>query len=243
MQPETTNIPKHVAIIMDGNGRWAQARGLMRIMGHREGVKAVQNIVEGAQESGIEVLTLYAFSTENWNRPKDEVSGLMGLLKKFLQSGLDNMVENGIQLRCIGNMHALPEDVQDVLRTTIDTTKQNTKLILNLALSYGGRDEMVQAMQAISRKCMDGTLSPDDICAETVDEHLFTAGLRDPDLVIRTGGEERLSNFLLWQSSYSEIYFTKVPWPEFTKNELHKALADFQKRQRRFGKTGEQVHP
>ncbi len=228
---------------MDGNGRWAQAKGLKRIMGHREGVKRVQNIVEVAREAGIRILTLYAFSTENWNRPQDEVSGLMNLLKKFLQSELNRMVENGIQLRCIGNIQALPKDVQDILLTTIDTTKQNTQFILNLALSYGGRDEIVQAIQAISRKCLDGTLSPEEITEATVGDHLFTAGLRDPDLIIRTGGEERLSNFLLWQSSYSEIYFTPVPWPEFTQTELHKAIADFQKRQRRFGKTGEQVQP
>jgi undecaprenyl diphosphate synthase len=243
VHPETTTIPKHIAIIMDGNGRWAQAKGLKRIMGHREGTKAVQKIVEAAQEAGVEVLTLYAFSTENWNRPKEEVSGLMGLLKKFLLSELNRMVENGIQLRCIGNVQTLPHDVRDILLTTIDKTKQNTKLILNLALSYGGRDELVQAIQAISKKCMSGTLNPEDICSDTVEEHLFTAGLPDPDLVIRTGGEARLSNFLLWQSSYSEIYFTTVPWPEFNKNELHKAIADFQNRQRRFGKTGEQVLP
>ncbi len=226
---------------MDGNGRWAQAKGLMRIMGHREGVKAVQNIVEAAREIGVQVLTLYAFSTENWNRPKDEVSGLMGLLKKFLQSELNHMVENGIQLRCIGNIRALPQDVQEILLSTINKTKNNTSLILNLALSYGGRDELVQAIQTISRKCLDGSLSPHAISEQTVDEHLFTTGLPDPDLVIRTGGEARLSNFLLWQSSYSEIYFCDVPWPEFTKTELKKAIDDFSSRQRRYGKTGAQI--
>lgn len=243
MIQEPTIFPKHIAIIMDGNGRWAQAKGLMRIMGHHEGVKAVKTIVEAARESGVEVLTLYAFSTENWNRPKEEVSGLMGLLKKFLQSELEHMLENGIQLRCIGNINALPSDVRNILVETIDSTKHNGKLILNLALSYGGRDELVQAIQTMTQKCLDGALAPQDISEETVSEHLFTAGLPDPDLVIRTGGEARLSNFLLWQSSYSEIYFSPVPWPEFNKKEFQHAIADFQKRQRRFGKTGEQVSP
>ncbi len=243
MQTDSANIPKHIAIIMDGNGRWAQAKGLMRIMGHREGVKAVQNIVEAARQCKVNVLTLYAFSTENWNRPKDEVLGLMSLLKKFLQSELNRMVENDIRLQCIGNIHALPQDVQDVLRTTIEKTKNNSTLILNLALSYGGRDELVQAIQAISRECMDTTLLVDEISEQTVDEHLFTANLPDPDLVIRTGGECRLSNFLLWQSSYSEIYFCDVPWPEFNKKELQKAIADYSQRQRRYGKTGAQVSP
>lgn len=228
---------------MDGNGRWAQAKGLMRIMGHREGVKAVQTIVEAARDCNVQVLTLYAFSTENWNRPKDEVSGLMALLKKFLQSEFDHMVEHGIQLRCIGNMDALPNDVHDILKATIEKTKQNSSLILNLALSYGGRDELVQAIQTMAAKCVAGTLNPADINEKTVDGHLFTAGLPDPDLVIRTGGECRLSNFLLWQSSYSEIYFTDIPWPEFNKAELQKAIDDFSRRQRRFGKTGAQVSP
>ena len=243
MPTDPTNTPNHIAIIMDGNGRWAQAKGLMRIMGHREGVKAVQNIVEAARECKVKVLTLYAFSTENWNRPKDEVTGLMSLLKKFLQSELKRMVENDIQLQCIGNIHALPKDVRDALLHTIEKTKNNSTLILNLALSYGGRDELVQAIQTISKKCMDGSLSPNEITEQTVDTHLFTAGLPDPDLVIRTGGEERLSNFLLWQSSYSEIYFCDVPWPEFNKQELEKAILDFSNRQRRYGKTGEQVAP
>lgn len=228
---------------MDGNGRWAQAKGLLRIMGHREGVKTVKTIVEAAKACDVKILTLYAFSTENWNRPKDEVSGLMGLLKKFLQSELTRMVENDIQLRCIGNIQALPKDVRDVLSTTIAQTKNNTGLILNLALSYGGRNELIQAMQAMAQKCLNGTLSVEAIDEQTVDAHLFTAGLPDPDLVIRTGGERRLSNFLLWQSSYSEIYFSDVPWPEFNKTELQKAITDFTKRQRRYGKTGEQVSP
>jgi undecaprenyl diphosphate synthase len=226
---------------MDGNGRWAQAKGLMRIMGHREGVKAVKNIVTAARECNIQILTLYAFSTENWNRPKDEVSGLMSLLKKFLQNELNHMLENGVQLRCIGNINALPADVQEILNQTITRTKDNNTIILNLALSYGGRDELVQAIQAISKKCLDGSLTPEEISEQTVDEHLFTADLPDPDLVIRTGGEARLSNFLLWQSSYAEIYFCDVPWPEFTKAELQKAITDFAHRQRRYGKTGDQV--
>ncbi|MBU0680295.1 MAG: isoprenyl transferase [Proteobacteria bacterium] len=226
---------------MDGNGRWAQAQGLIRLMGHKAGVKAVKEIVEAARELAIPVLTLYAFSTENWNRPHDEVSGLMTLLKNYLKSELEAMLKNDIQLRAIGDLQKLPADVYDILSETMERTKGNKALILNLALNYGGRNELVHAIKDIGRKLLSGKVQVDDISEDLVNNHLYTRGLPDPDLLIRTGGEARLSNFLLWQSSYSEIYFTDTPWPEFNKESLKKAIADYQQRQRRFGKTGEQV--
>lgn len=235
------NIPKHVAIIMDGNGRWAQAKGLIRLMGHKAGVTAVKEIVEAARELAIPVLTLYAFSTENWNRPKDEVSGLMALLKNYLQSELKSMLKNDIQLRAIGDLKKLPPDVYDTLTATIDRTKGNKALILNLALNYGGRHELIQAIKEIGHKLHSGEIEEEDINEELVNSHLYTRNLPDPDLLIRTGGEARLSNFLLWQASYAEIYFIDTPWPDFNKIHLQEAIADYQQRQRRFGKTGEQV--
>ncbi|MDR9501981.1 MAG: isoprenyl transferase [Desulfurivibrionaceae bacterium] len=241
MQPAPENLPKHIAIIMDGNGRWAQARGLVRLMGHKAGVRAVQEIVQAAREMAIPVLTLYAFSTENWKRPQDEVSGLMALLKNYLKAELDSMLKNDIQLRAIGDLHKLPPDVYAILTETIARTRDNKALILNLALNYGGRTELIQAIKDIGRKLQSGALQEKEITEELVSSHLYTHGLPDPDLLIRTGGEARLSNFLLWQASYAEIYFTDTPWPEFNKESLKKALADYQQRQRRFGKTGEQV--
>lgn len=241
MQPAPENLPKHIAIIMDGNGRWAQARGLVRLMGHKAGVRAVQEIVQAAREMAIPVLTLYAFSTENWKRPQDEVSGLMALLKNYLKAELDSMLKNDIQLRAIGDLHRLPPDVYAILTETIARTRDNKALILNLALNYGGRTELIQAMKDIGRKLQSGALQEKEITEELVSSHLYTHGLPDPDLLIRTGGEARLSNFLLWQASYAEIYFTDTPWPEFNKESLKKALADYRQRQRRFGKTGEQV--
>lgn len=241
MQPAPENLPKHIAIIMDGNGRWAQARGLVRLMGHKAGVRAVQEIVQAAREMAIPVLTLYAFSTENWKRPQDEVSGLMALLKNYLKAELDSMLKNDIQLRAIGDLHKLPPDVYAILTETIARTRDNKALILNLALNYGGRTELIQAMKDIGRKLQSGALQENEITEELVSSHLYTHGLPDPDLLIRTGGEARLSNFLLWQASYAEIYFTDTPWPEFNKESLKKALADYRQRQRRFGKTGEQV--
>lgn len=241
MQLDPANIPKHIAIIMDGNGRWAQARGLIRLMGHKAGVKTVQEVVTAARELGVPVLTLYAFSTENWNRPQDEVSGLMSLLKNYLQSELDAMLKNDIKLRAIGDLGKLPPDVYEILSATMERTKDNTSLTLNLALNYGGRREMVQAIQAIAAKVKAGEVEPTAIDESLVDSHLYTSGLPEPDLLIRTGGEARLSNFLLWQASYAEIYFTDTAWPDFGKDRLIEAIADYQQRQRRFGKTGEQV--
>jgi undecaprenyl diphosphate synthase len=235
------SIPRHVAIIMDGNGRWAKRQGKPRLFGHKNGVNSVQEIVECAGDLGVEVLTLYAFSTENWKRPADEVGGLMGLLKIYLQKELTKMVKNSIRLTCIGDITKLPKDVREVLENTMLQTAKNTKLTLNLALSYGGRAEMIRAIQQISEEVRNGDLDISAIDETLIDSHLYTANLPDPDLLIRTGGEARLSNFLLWQASYAEIYFTDTMWPDFRRNAFCKAIAEFQNRERRFGKTSAQV--
>jgi undecaprenyl diphosphate synthase len=239
------NIPRHVAIIMDGNGRWARQRLLPRIIGHRAGTKTVKKIVTAAKEIGIAVLTLYAFSTENWKRPALEVQGLMKLLKSFLQAERANMLQNNIILRSIGRTEGLPADVREILEAVARETEENGAgkegLILNLALNYGGRAEIVDAARALAEKCLQGEISPDQITEELFAMHLDTAGLPDPDMIIRTGGEFRLSNFLLWQASYAELYVTEIMWPEFTKENLLQMIGEFQGRERRFGKTGEQV--
>ena len=238
---DPTYIPRHIAIIMDGNGRWAKRQHKPRLVGHKVGVDSVQEIVECAGEWGVEVLTLYAFSTENWKRPADEVGGLMGLLKNYLQKELSRMLENNIRLTCIGNIAKLPKDVRDVLETTIKETAPNNKLVLNLALSYGGRAELIRGIQNIARDVCSGHLSADEIDEKCIDSHLYTADLPDPDLLIRTGGEARLSNFLLWQASYAEIYFTDTMWPEFREEAFVKAIAEYQSRERRFGQTSAQI--
>ncbi|MEW6594886.1 MAG: isoprenyl transferase [Thermodesulfobacteriota bacterium] len=240
-EPDHRRLPRHVAIIMDGNGRWAEQRGLPRAIGHKAGVESVREIVEAAGELGITALTLYAFSTENWQRPPLEVQALMSLLRAYLESQLAPMLEKGVRLRCSGEIERLPKDVQALLGKTIDRTAGNRGLILNLALSYGGRSELVRAARLLAQQCVAGTLTPEAITEERLNEHLYTAGLPDPDLLIRTGGESRLSNFLLWQTSYSELYFTPILWPDFRKAQFHAALDDYQGRQRRFGKTGAQV--
>lgn len=234
-------IPRHVAIIMDGNGRWAKQCGKPRLYGHKVGVISVQEVVECASELGIEVLTLYAFSTENWKRPADEVGGLMRLLKNYLQKELSRMLKNSIRLTCIGDIAKLPKDVRDVLKHTVLQTAANSKLTLNLALSYGGRAELIQAIRQVAFEVRKGSLAVDAINEKLIDSYLYTAGLPDPDLLIRTGGEARLSNFLLWQASYAEIYFTDAMWPEFREQELRIALQEFQSRERRFGKTSAQL--
>jgi len=233
--------PRHVAIIMDGNGRWAEERGLPRAMGHKAGVESVREIVETAGEAGIATLTLYAFSTENWRRPAMEVQALMTLLRAYLESQLAPMLEKGVRLKCSGEIERLPKDVQVLLQKAIDQTAKNRGIILNLALSYGGRGELVRAAQRLAQQCLDGTLKPREINEERFGNELYTAGLPDPDLLIRTGGEARLSNFLLWQTSYSELYFTPVFWPDFRRGQFLAALEDYQGRQRRFGQTGAQV--
>ncbi len=234
-------LPRHVAIIMDGNGRWAEQRGLPRAMGHKAGVESVREIVETAGELGITAVTLYAFSTENWHRPAMEVQALMTLLRAYLESQLAPMLEKGVRLRCSGEIERLPKDIQTLLTKAIDKTAPNTGIVLNLALSYGGRSELVRAAQRLAQQCLNGTIRPEAITEERFGEQLYTAGLPDPDLLIRTGGEARLSNFLLWQTSYSELYFTPIFWPDFRKEQFLAALADYQGRQRRFGKTGAQV--
>lgn len=226
-----TKIPKHLAIIMDGNGRWAEMRGLPRHEGHKRGVKRVKEVIEKAQELGIEILSLYAFSLENWTRPESEVSFIMNLLESTLKGEFLNLLKEGIRFRVLGNRERLPKNIRDTIESLEDATKQNNKLILQCALSYGGRDEIIRAI----KKAIQLNLSPDDITENTVEKLLDTSGLPDPDLIIRTSGEQRLSNFLLWQSAYAEFYFTKVLWPDFTKEELMKAINEYQKRDRRFG--------
>ena len=243
LDPE--RIPRHVAIIMDGNGRWAKQRNLPRIMGHKAGSESVKNIVRSARELNLEVLTLYAFSTENWKRPSFEVQGLMTLLKTFLKSELENMLANNISLRCVGEIEMLPPDVQKILKEVIQNTARDAEekpgLILNLALSYGSRFEIVRAARIMAEKCVSGQFDPDDFSEKLFASHLYTAGLPDPDILIRTGGESRLSNFLLWQLSYAELYITETMWPDFNNERFIEALKDFQSRERRFGQTSEQL--
>lgn len=235
------NIPYHVAIIMDGNGRWAQSRNMPRPVGHKYGVESVQNIVRTASNLGVKILTLYAFSTENWNRPAKEVQALMGLLKTFLQKELKSIIANNVSLRCLGQQERLPNKVSKVLDAAIAQTVDNDGMILNLALSYGGRNEIVRAVRQIAIDCRQGKINPTDIDDRMVADHLYTAGQPDPDLLIRTGGESRLSNFLLWQLSYAEIFITETLWPDFREKDFNAALANYQSRQRRFGKTPKQV--
>lgn len=234
-------LPRHVAIVMDGNGRWAKKRRKPRLYGHKVGADSVREIVEISRELEIGHLTLYAFSSENWNRPKQEVSGLMSILKSYLVSELEKMEKNEIRLNCLGDIAKLPGGVRQTLEDTISRTAVNDKMVLNLALSYGSRDEICLAVQNIAKLCLDGQISPEQIDHGALSKHLYTAGQPDPDLLIRTGGEQRLSNFLLWQVSYAEIYFTETMWPDFRKKAFYEALRDFQNRERRFGKTGEQV--
>lgn len=238
---DENRIPQHVAIIMDGNGRWAEKRGLMRLMGHKTGVESVKDIVTSAREIGVEILTLYAFSTENWQRPATEVKGLMNLLKTYLQKELAELNRNNVCLRTIGATEQLPPDVQDILRSSIQKTANNTGLTLNLALSYGAREEITRAVRMLATRCKNGEINPEAISEELISSSLSTAGQPDPDLLIRTGGEYRLSNFLLWQISYTEFYVTETPWPDFRKLQFVEAIRSYQQRQRRFGKTGRQI--
>ena len=238
-------IPRHVAIIMDGNGRWAKQRNLPRIMGHKVGTESVKDVVKTARELNLEVLTLYAFSTENWKRPAIEVQGLMTLLKTYLKAEVKNMLDNNISLRCIGEIEKLPPDVQKILTTVIRETAPKTEakpsMTLNLALSYGSRAEIVRAARIMAEKCGSGQFDPQDFSEQLFASHLFTSGLPDPDLLIRTGGESRLSNFLLWQLSYAELYITETMWPDFKGERLLEAIRDYQSRERRFGRTSEQL--
>ena len=232
---DPTQLPAHVAIIMDGNGRWAKKRLLSRIKGHEKGSEAVRTVVRTCREIGIPHLTLYAFSTENWQRPKAEVDALMALLKKFLRKELQDMVDKDIRLSTIGQTDRLPEDVRATLLETIDATRGNTSLKLTLALSYGGRDEICHAMRAVADDVGKGLLETDQIDEQLISQYLFTRDLPDPDLLIRTSGEMRISNFLLWQIAYAEIFVTPTLWPDFNAEEFVRILKDYQNRERRYG--------
>jgi len=234
-------LPKHIAIIMDGNGRWAKNQGKLRVFGHENGAKSVRQIVESSARLGIENLTLYAFSTENWNRPKLEVKTLMRLLINSLKKEIKTLNDNNIRLNSIGNLELLPKSAQSELLSVIEKTKNNSRMTLTLALSYGSRDEIIQAVQAISDKVKNNIISIVDIDESIINQHLYTQNLPDVDLLIRTSGEHRISNFLLWQIAYAELYFTDVLWPDFKEEDLHKAIINYQKRERRFGKTSEQI--
>lgn len=240
---EAKNIapPRHVAIIMDGNGRWAEERQQSRLTGHWAGADSAREIIAVAREIGVKVLTLYAFSTENWARPKQEVSGLMTLLKHYISSEINTMFRNNIRLHCIGQPERLPPDVYGVLQHGMDATRACDGMTLNLALSYGAHDELVRAVRQLARDCGEGRLCCDEISEADVAARLDTAGQPDPDLLIRTGGECRLSNFLLWQMSYAELYFTEIKWPDFKREQFIQAIQLFNRRQRRFGQTGAQL--
>lgn len=229
-------LPCHVAIIMDGNGRWAKKKKMSRVKGHEQGAQTVNSIVTASRELGIQVLTLYAFSTENWARPRHEVKALMMLLKKFVVSQRSELLENNIRLNIIGQKHKLPADVLKEVDTSVELTKDNNAMLLNLALSYGSREEITTAVQTIARKIESKQLDPEDITQDLVSDHLYTSTMPDPDLIIRTSGEWRLSNFLLWQAAYSEIYICDTLWPDFSKQEFIAILKDFQQRERRFGR-------
>ena len=238
---KSDQLPQHIAIIMDGNGRWAKKRSLNRIRGHREGAESVRDIVRACREIGIAVLTLYAFSTENWRRPQKEVSALMKLLKQFLKSELSEMMENDIRLNALGEIERFPQDVLAVLKEVMERTRGNGGMVLNLALSYGGRNEIVTASRLIATEVREGRLGPEEITEELFENYLYTRGMPEPDLLIRTSGEMRISNFLLWQIAYAEIFITPTLWPDFRRKELFEILKDFQKRERRFGATGDQI--
>jgi undecaprenyl diphosphate synthase len=234
-------LPRHVAIIMDGNGRWAKRKGNPRIFGHRNGVAAVRDTVEGAAELGIGYLTLYAFSTENWNRPRTEIDALMTLLVSTINKETKTLMDNNIRLKTIGNIEAMPQSVAHNLRAAIDKTKKNTGLTLILALSYSSRWEILNAVKNLAEDVREGKIDPEDVDQDIFEAYLTTSGIPDPELLIRTSGEFRVSNYLLWQIAYTELYFTPTLWPDFRREHLFQAIADYQCRERRFGKISEQV--
>lgn len=240
---DINRLPRHIAIIMDGNGRWARKKGAMRIFGHRNAVQSVREVTEACAELGISYLTLYAFSTENWGRPKEEVDGLMELLVHTLRQEINTLLENQIKLITIGDIAQLPPQCQENIQWAIDKTKDNKGVTLILALSYSGRWEMTQAVKAIARDVKSGKINPAYITEETIERYLATAGIPDPELLIRTSGEMRVSNFLLWQIAYTELYITPTLWPDFRKENLYEAIWAYQQRERRFGKTSEQLNP
>lgn len=238
---DITRLPVHIAMVMDGNGRWAAQRGLPRMAGHRAGTENLRRVIRACVEFGIKYLTIYAFSTENWGRPKEEVDGLMQILADVIDRELDELNEEGAQLRHIGHLEGLSPMLREKVNKAIDLTRNNDKLVLNLAFNYGGRDEIVCAVREIIAE----GVRPEEVTPELINQHLFTAGIPDPDLIIRTSGEMRISNFLIWQSAYSEWYFTPTFWPDFDRDELHKALVEYSRRDRRYGKIGTDypVHP
>jgi undecaprenyl diphosphate synthase len=239
MTIDPEKIPEHVAIIMDGNGRWARQKAMNRVTGHEEGTESVRVVVRTSREIGIKYLTLYAFSEENWKRPKYEIAALMAILKRFLKSELKEMQENGIRFTTIGRTHKLPEEIRNLIEETIVKTSKNTNMTLALALSYGGRQEIYDAFQKIAKRIVSGDIQPSDINETLISDFLYTAGMPDPDLLIRTSGEYRISNFLLWQIAYTELYITPALWPDFRREEYLKAIEEYQKRDRRFGGAGE----
>ncbi len=238
---DKSRIPKHVAVIMDGNGRWAKQKGKSRIFGHRNGVKAVRDTIETAAEMGVKFVTLYAFSTENWSRPKDEVSGLMELLVFTINKEIKTLMENEIALQAIGDLKSLPKVCYRELMKAIEKTSKNKRMTLVLALSYSSKWEIMNAVKSLAKEIENKKINPDDITEEIFEQHLCTSSIPDPELLIRTSGEHRISNFLLWQIAYSELYFTEKLWPDFRKEDFKLAIADYQKRERRFGKTSEQL--
>ncbi len=229
-------LPQHVAVIMDGNGRWAKRQGLPRIMGHKRGVDALKDLLRCCQDWGIQALTAYAFSTENWKRPQEEVDFLMTLFQRVLRQELREMIEENVQIKFVGNLQALPRSLQQEISRSMEATKDNGGIRFSVATNYGGRQEILQACQAIAKQVQQGLLQPDEINEQVFESHLYTAGIIDPDLLIRTSGEMRLSNFLLWQMAYGEIYITDALWPDFDRAEFHRALCAYQQRERRFGK-------
>lgn len=241
-QIDKDRLPLHVAVIMDGNGRWAKEKGKLRVFGHQNGVIAVRDTVEGAVELGIKYLTLYAFSTENWNRPKLEVMALMELLVSTISKETKTLMDNGVRLNAIGNLYSLPEKCHKQLIEAIKKTSSNTNCTLTLALSYSSRWEITEAAKSLAVKVRDGELKAEEITEDIFGKHLNTAGIPDPELMIRTSGEHRISNYLLWQIAYAELYFTSKLWPDFRRQDLFEAVLDYQKRERRFGMTSEQLH-
>ncbi len=240
---DLNNLPRHIAVIMDGNGRWAKKKGALRIFGHRNAIQSVKDVTEACGELGVKYLTLYAFSTENWGRPKEEVDGLMELLVNTLKKEIKTLMDNRVILKTIGETSHLPQDCQDNLQWAKDTTKDNDGLTLILALSYSGRWEITEAVKKMALEVKKGSLQPEAITDKVVENYLETAGIPDPELLIRTSGELRISNFLLWQIAYSELYITPTLWPDFRKENLYEAIWSYQQRERRFGKTSEQLNP
>jgi len=228
-------IPKHIAIIMDGNGRWAKARKLPRSMGHKAGVETIRKIIKEADKLGVKYMTFYAFSTENWKRPKEEVDALMKLLVQYLRQELEELHRNSVVIKVLGDISRLPDECIKEIERSKERTKNNTGIVMNFALNYGGRDEIIRATKFIAKEVEKGNLNPEDISKETIESYLYTSDMPDPDIIIRPSGEQRLSNFLLWQCAYSEFWYSNINWPDFKEKDLRKAIFDFQNRERRFG--------